>query len=268
MNTLQLCRQVKKLLQDRTWTIPNGTASSNKVFAPSSVFITAGQRLDDDAFSNRRTPMAQIYVLSSTYVHTHEIRQELGIRLAVSVPGDAVGEVAIMGGNPTDGLTNPQESSKGRGLLEIAEQVQLTLAYLSRENGVNIQLRTSSAISPSVRDDNQYVAMQDYTFEAYVSDGRYYPNGSLFRFDSDTDTLSWKNPPSRFDFYRMMVRRGNSTSSAAPNTVNDGTEVYTGTGESTGITPGYKFSLFATYDDLNSSPSADRVWSTPLTVTT
>lgn len=264
MNTLQLCRQVKKLLQDRTWTIPNGTASANRVFAPSSVFITAGPS-DDEALGNRRTPFAMIYVMSSQMVHLHEMRQDIGIRIAVSVPGDAIGEVSMMGGNPVDGVSNPQESSRGRGLLEVGEQVLLTLAYLTKTNGVNVQLRSTSAVASVVQDGNEYVALQDYHFEAFVSDGRYYPNGSLFRVDS-SGTLTWQNPPTRFDFYRMIVRRASSTTAPAPNLPTEGTAVYSGTAETVAGVAGYKHSLFATYDDLNSTPSADRFWSTPLTV--
>ena len=264
MNTFQLCRQVKKLLADRTWDLPNSDSSSNKVFAKGSVFITAGSVVDKDALANRRTPLAMIHVLNCNYVRTHEIEQNIGIRLMTSVPGDAIGETAIMGGSRTLGSDNPQEISQGRGILEVAEQVQLTLAFLSKVSGVTLQMRGSSAIGTQVRDDNQYVAIQDYTFKAYITDGRYYPNGSMFRVvDNGDDTygLAWKNPPTTgSDFDEMLVRRGSSVGDPAPNNLTDGTSVYSGSGESIAtVTGGYNYALFATYDSA-------KFWSPPIPV--
>lgn len=266
MNTFQLCRQVKKLLSDRTWELPNGDSSSNKVFADGSVFITAGSAVDRDALSNRRTPLAMIHVLNCNYVETHEIEQNIGIRIMTSVPGDAIGEVAIMGGSKTLGSDNPQERSQGRGLLEIAEQVQLTLAFLSKVSGVTLQMRGSSAIGTQVREDNQYVAIQDYTFKAYITDGRYYPNGSMFRVvnnggDPVTYGLAWKNPPTAgSDFHQMQVRRGDATTDPAPNNITDGTPVYAGSAEAVAtVDNGYNYALFATYD-------SGAFWSPPISV--
>ena len=173
MNTWQLCKQLKDLLQAREWEGDSG----NIVFASSSVFSTAGP-IDDDALGNRRTPFAMIYVLGSQVDPTMNelpglLRQEIGVRLAVSVPGDAVGENPLMGANPTG--TNPYTSSKGRGLLEVQEELLATIEYLGNSNGINIQSRASSAVASSVQQDNEYVCARDYTFEALVTSSRSYP---------------------------------------------------------------------------------------------
>ena len=261
MNTWQLCKQLKDLLQAREWEGDSG----NIVFASSSVFSTAGP-IDEDALGNRRTPFAMIYVLGSQVDPTMNelpglIRQEIGVRLAVSVPGDAVGENPLMGANPTG--TNPYTSSKGRGLLEVQEELLATIEYLGNSNGINIQSRASSAVASSVQQDNEYVCARDYTFEALVTSSRSYPPARSFASaeSGGTVTLTWKNPAERFDFYQVIVRRGATSGAAAPTAIDGGTAIYNGTAATDTDIPGagtWNYSIFATYDDISSAPALDR----------
>ncbi len=231
MNTWQLLREIKSVLNGQVW-----TGGSNQVFGTDSAIVTVAP--ETEAGAAVRFPAALIMPLDATVDPDHGqqqdfIRQRIGIRILNSVPGDVMGEFPLIGGFWT---TAASSDSDGRGLLEIEEELYNALDLLSADDGVEIQLMGTGA-TQAVLLDIGYVAYRDYEFEGWVTTSRDYPPGREFIVSSLTTgsvSLNWINPSvTRYDFRRMMLRR--LSGSSAP-TATTGTEVVLASDTSTSHT--------------------------------
>jgi hypothetical protein len=271
MNTYQILRQVKYLLLSRNW-----SGSSNKLFASGSVLISAG--LTDAAKPHIRVPFALISPEDASVDPSHRnepdlIQQSIRITICNAVPGDVLGENAIIGANIPD-----RTKSEGRGLLELEEEVFAAVQFLSTDNGVVIQHVATGAARPLIDPDLGYVLSREYTFEAQTTASRFYhpPIRLSATGGAGSVSLSWTLPPDRYDRFRVVLRR--ASGATAPATVTSGTGVTLSGNLATSVTDSglaagtYSYSLFAQYDETNSTPSqADRtsaaVSKTSITVT-
>lgn len=263
MNTWQTLKQLRYLLRARNW-----TGSSTDVFG--SVHVSVGPT--EDAFRNLQYPLALIRPLAATVDPEHDeesdlIVQQVAVRLAVAVP-DGIGEAALLGANRTAGST----SSKGRGLLEVEEELFAAIEFLDQLSGISNQCRARSAVDAQVT-EAEYVVFRDYVFDLYVTADRYYHPATQFA-GSDAGggsaSLSWTLPPDRYDRLRMILRR--ATGSTAPTSVTDGTGVSLSADLATSKTdtPGvgtWSYALFVAYDETHSTLSTEERYSSSATKT-
>jgi len=261
MNTWQVLRQFKYLLKAQKW--PSGTKP-----AFGSVHVTVAP--DERAMERFRFPLALVRPLGSIVdpIYNEEgdiLRQDIQVTLIVSVASDAIGEAALIGGNRSGGVTE----SSGRGLLEVEEVLFDAITRVNGIDGVEMVAKQKSAVEAQIRGDVQYVAWRGYNIEAFTTVDRFYHPATRLAgtgLGGGSVSLTWKLPPSRYDLYRMTLRR--AAGGTPPATPASGTGV-TLSGDlvsSVTDTPGagtFSYALFAQYDesydqDTGSPSSAER----------
>lgn len=196
------------------------------------------------------------------------IRVEPSLLLVVSIPGDAVGENAILGANRLSEL-----ASDGRGLLEVQEIIFQQVRLMNSDDGIRLEFRGSSEANAVQDPDLGYVAFREYIFELWTGFERFYPTVAWFTATdqgSGIARLLWRNPSSRFDLFRIRIRR--AAGSIAPATINDGVEITLPTDlpVSHNDTPGagtFSYSIFVTYDERTEPPDTDDHISSKLAAT-
>ena len=163
MNTWQCLRQIQYLLRQQAW-----TGSSTLVFASQSVIVTAAPH--EEVVEKVTMPIAMIRPGSCTVDRFTPdlLDQEVVITLGVSHAGDAYGEFPVLGGHRTS-----QTQSKGRGLLEVEEEMFNAVELLNTDDGIIIQFRGASATQPKFVSD-QYLLFRDYLFRLDVTADRFY----------------------------------------------------------------------------------------------
>lgn len=273
MNIYQITQQLKYLIQQRTW--DDGTATgSNSVFNDNSIVVTVGP--SETAFASMIPPICLIRpgIATSDPVADEEpdlLMQSFNILLGVVVPGDAVGESALIGAN-----RQANDSSKGRGLLEVEEQLLQSVSLLNSVNGIEMYNRTKSEASATLDDSNRYTVFREYGFEALCAVSRYYPPctrvTSADGASANEAEISYFIPPERFDGTGKprILRVSGATPTTDPA---DGaaTVVQAGTGSQSlspmpfvvTDTPGagqFSYSVWAIYDDTGNEGSVSAFW--------
>ena len=214
MNVWQVCKQIKYLLQQRKW---ENDASGSFVFNANSVNVTVGPM--EQAFSTMITPVALIRPGAATSDPTHDeepnlIMQSLGVMLSVVVPGDEIGENALLGAG-----RQSQTSSKGRGLLEVEEELYASISLLNSVNGLEVYNRAKSDAIAELVDENRYSAYREYTFEVLSTSERFYPSvtrmTAVDAAGAGDATLTYLHAPIRFDITEARILR---VSGATPTT--------------------------------------------------
>lgn len=140
-----------------------------------------------------------------------------------SVPGDMRGENALIGANRTGGAA----ASSGRGILEYAEEVARTLRQIQETLGIKIIGRRKSDVGTGILEGLGYVAMRQTIFQAQCTDSRYYH--PPLRVDASvagpTVTVTWADPPTRFDGVSRTLQLRRAAGATPPATITDGTQV-------------------------------------------
>jgi hypothetical protein len=270
MNVQQFARQIRFKLLARTWPdSPGGTVFAN-------VYVSQGPA-EDLAPSSMRYPFALVRVLDSTTDlddQRYQV-QRFEIVSVVQATGDQVGEFAMTGGHRTS-----QGTSRGRGLLEVEEQVLQALQFVDPTGGVRLQLVSSNAAEGVFVQDVGYVAMRALTFQARLTTDRDYPtpNGGralLSAVVGSTVTLSWTGHE-RFDLYAartapssLTAARGGyslvrKSGSSAPTSLTDGVPVnlsanFATTATDTPGTGTWSYTLFPQYDEFGDATA----WANP-----
>lgn len=261
MNTWQAARQIKHKLLSRAW--PDSPFGS--VFA--SVYVTQGPA-EDVAPSSIRYPAAIIRTLDSTTdKDTQSFHvQKFEIIILVAHQGDQFGEFAMIGGHRIS-----QGQSRGRGILEVEEQVRQALQFLDQTSGVRLQLMSIGAGESVFTADAGYIVSRPMQFQARLTTDRVYPapnSGKTLKtaVSGGSVTLSW-TWHTRFDLheartapYQDMAARGYLTlvrksGGTPPASVTDGTVVTLASNAATTVvdTPAsgtYSYALFAQYDEF------------------
>lgn len=206
MNTWQILQQLRFKLLARRW---EGSALSEKVFQESSVIVSVGG--DSEAMATLITPTCMIQPLgaSSDPAHDEEpdlIMQSINVRVTVTVPGDPLGEFSLVGGG-----RQGQGDSRGRGLLEVEEEVLGAIGELNTIDGIVIYNRAKSEAQAELDDEDRYTALRAYSFEALTTASRFYhPVEKFAAVDAaaagDAD-LTWIPSPSRFDSRGVRILR-------------------------------------------------------------
>lgn len=276
MNAWQVLRQLKYILTQRTW-----QGSGSVVFPSGSVKIT--EAMGEAA---KRTGIRMPFALISPGAGQSDpeaneepdlIRRDIVVSTMVAIPGDHVGERALIGANVPD-----YTKSEGRGVLEVEEEVLAAIKYAATDLGVVIEHKATGVAKPVIDPDLGYVLTQDVLFQAWLTAARFYHPGINFvaTGGSGQVSLSWGLPPDRYDRYRMVLRR--AAGATAPTSISGGTGVTLASSLATsvvdsGLAAGtYSYALFATYDEKDGRPDgtpdtdqrvSDSVTRTSVTVT-
>ena len=206
MNTWQVMQQVRFLLAARRW---EGLPLAQPVFQQNSIVVSVLG--DEPVMATLIPPTALIQPLASQTdpVHDEEpelVVQAMNVRLTVTVPGDYLGEYALLGGG-----RQSQTDSRGRGLLEVEEELMAAIAVLEADAGVVILNRAKGAAESEIDDENRYTAMRSYQFEVITTASRYYPPVRNFNaVDGAVSTfcdVSWDLAPLRWDTRGVRLLR-------------------------------------------------------------
>lgn len=257
MNVWQIVRQLKYLLLQRQW-----EGSGSDVFQDNSVVITVAP--DEQALAVLIPPIALIRPLGaqSDPMHDEEpdlILQSMAVRLSVTVPGDALGQSALIGGG-----RQSQTDSRGRGLLEIEEELYASIGSLNTINGVVIYSRAKSEAEAELDEDNRYSCIRSYLFDALATADRFYhPVMGFVAADAaasgDCD-LTWTVAPTRFDSRGIRILRiAGATPVTSPT---DGSATVVLSGAAFPGSPGthtdspgtgqFSYTIWVTYDEYDS----------------
>jgi len=257
MNVWQVIRQLKYLLIQRQW---DGTGAD--VFQDNSVVITVAP--DEQALATLISPTAIIRPMGaqSDPIHDEEpdlILQSIGVRLSTTVPGDALGEYALIGGGRQSAT-----DSRGRGLLEVEEELFAALAELGTIDGVVIYNKAKSAADAELDDNNRYSAFRTYMFEVLTTETRFYhPVLGFVATDNVASTfcdLNWTSAPMRFDSRGVRILRKSGSSPATNPTDMSATVVADGSAFPAVAgywrdRPGagtFSYTIWVTYDEFGS----------------
>ena len=246
MNRWQHARQIKHLLSAAVW------PDSELVFG----FLAISAGLND--FPSRRGNIFPAVVISPgsgsndpSDPRIHSLSWNLW--LMTRNQGDGFGEAALVGANRTGG-------SLGRGLLEVEEQLQVTLEEIGDETGLSMVLYASSSADSIVHEDYDTIALNSFAFSSKATTRRFYhpptrlaattPGGGVA-------ALTWRLPPDRFDRLELVLRRAAGATPPATATSGTGVTLSGPLAVSVSDTPGvgtFSYSLFALYDEINTPP--------------
>lgn len=164
MTEADLLAKIKTELAAQTWT--GGGAS---VFASGSVAIVPA--LADaipQALSTMRVPICLIEPGGgeSDPVHDEEpdfMRFTPNVLILTAIPGDVVGENAVVGANKTGGAL----ASEGRGILELEQELYNAVGKLNALEGVTLQIRQKGTQGAVRRSPSEWIAYRVYGLESW-----------------------------------------------------------------------------------------------------
>lgn len=263
MNPWQISRQLKHLLLARKWP---GVGGETVLGA-----VRVTQALSENALKELRLPCALIRIGDSSADDENPglLAQNFDITVVAAVAGDEVGERALIGANRPDA----ELSSKGRGLLEIEEQVLETVRQLLNINGIRVAERHRSDPAVAIVGDIGYTLSRDYRLEAICTDQKFYHPATLFAgsdLGGGNVSLTWTLPPDRYDRNDVILRR--AAGAVPPATETSGTGVTLSGPLATSVTdaPGagvFSYSIFGGYDEFGQGSSKQFSGPTSLTIT-
>lgn len=263
MTDRQLLLRIKSILIARKW-----LDSGDRVFAPGSVLTT--QWPQNEAWARLIPPIAIIKVGGGTRDPEHGeasdlLSQQVSIVVITAERGDRFGEAALVGAHRSSKTTG-----RGRGILEVQEEVLTALDYLSAKDGVYVRLVGVGPAAPEIVDALGYVVSRELRFEARVTTMATYhrPLSVATSVAGSNVTLSWTAPDDTTDLISYTVRRVSGAQPVAFRS--DGTDVALGSPLDVSVvdTPGsgtWTYSVFAGYADPGGSVAnnfSDYGWAT------
>ena len=257
INSFQLLNEVVTELQSLSW-----AGSSTPVFHDDSIRVIGGDAIE--AFAEGLIfPAALIRPGASTSdpLHGEEpdlIQFSFDVILIAVGPGDRVGAHPIMGAY-RQGLTD----SRGRGLLELEEELFNAVSHLRDAQGVRVQSIATGAVVSAPHDADNVIAAREYSFDAQVTADRFYHAPiavTATDLGGGQSRIRWSDPPPRGDRIDIQIQRlggptapANETQGTTVANVAVGVESYV---DSPGVGE-FSYTVFATYNDHGGS-SLDR----------
>lgn len=244
MTPRQFLRQVRYLLATATYQ----TSPNDLVFGS----VRHATQIPLALLQEMRFPAALVVDDSFEPHAEHPLlrEQKLRIVLLVRMAADPFGEKAMIGGH-RDLATG---SATGRGLLEIQAEALRIISQLDRDDGIHLQLGVASTPAPLQADGVDAVVYQELPMRGWMYATASYPAATslvLAQVGANV-TVTWTNPPARFDRVAMkadVVRKANS----APTSRTDGTVLSTAaTSPLTDSAPGagtWYYGVWPQYDD-------------------
>lgn len=263
MNLWQIAHQLRYKLQDRDW-----PSSSTAVFDQNAVVCTPG--LDLDELKNLVHPVALIFFREEQSDPEHgeapDYREgRIIVRVGVDQAGDRYGQHSLLGASRTG-----QTDSRGRGLLELDPEINGAIGDLAKQDGLWIRSDMDGAAEVTP-EPLPHLTYRDHAFKVRYTMDRFYPPPFNFTATDQANgsdvALAWSLPPTRYDTYRVILRR--ASGSTAPADKDSGTSISLSGNLATSKTddPGtgtFSYALFLTYDEEDIRPggtpdSDDRV---------
>ncbi len=271
MDPWQQARQIQYLLRERLW---DGVASgAEKVFR--TVLVSPGQ---EEELVDERVGFPFIWINDAGAEFDPQDKEQLRLydqswELMVfhGNMNDGGGQALLLGANRSGGKT----SSKGRGLMEVTRELLDTLASLGPADGMSLRLMAKSKARPLRIKRHGYLIQQAFAFNTRASNQLTYPTPTRVTFvdlGGGSFRLDCKPPPERYDAVRLVIRYDDVTG-VPPTSPTGGTGGGFAGFTSTfiifaGVTPGtVGVSIWSIYDDFGDPPSADDVFSGPISVT-
>lgn len=268
LNRWQCAKQIEYLLKSLTW--PDSPSES--VFG-TRVAVTAQRSGHVGGLAGATVPPAEAFLSERTGPFAI-------VRAADSVPQGRGPEIArfsveaFVRGLGTTQMRNSvvggsrgasgAGSSTGRGALELEEVVRSRFNWVTASDyGIQARVVAASTVRAFEAQPEWSVIPLELEVHNVVAD-RYYdpPYRLLATGGSGQVVLAWSLPPDRFDRLSVILRR--AAGATAPTTVAGGTGVTLASALATTKTDTvaagtYSYSLFAAYDETNSTPTtADR----------
>ena len=274
MSPWQAAQQLKFRLLTRTW--PD---SPNRPVFP-TVHVTQGPiEAKADTF---RMPCVVLRTMASEADPEQPTLkwQTFEAVIAAVQTGDTLGEFAIVGGQRTS-----QGGSRGRGILELEEQLLQVTSEMNHMDGVHVQEMAAGAVEADMVDGVGYVAVRPITLRVLTTLDRVYTVPNVGKRLTATVgafvTLTW-HWAERFDLHaayaaqvQISAARGSLilrrlAGAVAPATVTDGVGItILNNAQSVVDAPGagtFSYSLFARYDEFNDGATSLRT-TAPASVT-
>jgi hypothetical protein len=265
VNIWQVAKQVRYLLRARRW---EGNGAYEQVFNEESVIVSSNPPMD--ALKIVTPPMAIIRIMGGSLDPQYRqnprmVQRSIGITLATWGPHDPHNTAPIIGGARRNTATFGQESSEGRGLTEIEEEVYEVLALAGQTQGVKIQIAGATEQITEAHPQVGWISSEELEFDVWCNSARRYHPVEEFRASEagGTVTLNWSLPPDRFDLFRIVIVR--KAGSSPSSDVTDGTTIltstipYSGLATSTTNAPGagtWTYTAFVAYDETADTPAS------------
>lgn len=272
----QVSQAIQYALRNRKW---EGNAGYTVVFISSGVRVTPIVLKEWLATK----PMPLCIIQLGAVQHDPQvpalIDQQIDVILAQMVPGDEVGEWAVIGGNRKGATTTGQADSGGRGLTEIEEEFWAVAQLMTQDVGVQAQANATSDLKVEQLENGRFVASRQYGIRAKCSTARSYLGVTAFVATGASGSFSatWAKAPTQWDTAGLAAISGGQvlvykSGATAPTTPTDGTAVpLLGTDTSKTVTPvsagTYSVSIFTAYCESGVSPAVAERYSDPVSQT-
>ena len=276
MTPWQLGQAIQANLRARDW---EGNVAYQNVFSRGSTRISpiVAERL----LSLKSFPLCLIGIGNATHDPQTPtlLDQTFDVVIVTGIPGDEMGENAVIGGGrpaPVAPLTSSQGQSGGRGITEVEEEFWAVVALMSQDTGIQIQGNAVSAAVVQEVAGLGFVVSRQYSIRATCTTMRTYLNATALVASAATGgavTLAWTPAPTQWDTFAgsggQVIRY--AAGSTPPATRSAGLAGPTVTGVASGAVQSglasgmYSFSLFTAYNETGGA-SPDR-WSDPNSIT-
>ncbi len=218
MNAWQIAKQLRYKFRNQVW-----PETSGQLIWGNRVHITNNMPLSEYAHLGSPAMLIGVNDDQQDEQTAGYVKQIFTAAYWCSVAGDMRGENAMIGANRTAGAV----SSSGRGILEYSEEVSRTLKQIQETLGIKIIGKRKSDVGTGIIEGLGYVAARQTIFEAKCTDERYYHpplrvDGSAL---AGTVTLTWADPPVRFDGVSRTLRIRRAAGATPPALVTDGSQV-------------------------------------------
>lgn len=164
MNESDLLSNIKTRLLAQAW-----TGSATKVFPTGSVAVVPSiADATQQALNTMRTPICLIEpgVAESDPSHDEEpdfIKFSPNIMILTAIPGDVVGENAVVGANKTGGST----ASEGRGILELEQEFYNAVGKLNALESITLLVRQKGQQGAVRKSPAEWIAYRIYSLETW-----------------------------------------------------------------------------------------------------
>lgn len=248
MNVWQVAKQLRYILRSADW-----PGNGDPVFG--AVHVTNGLAEEEYALLKMPGCLISIGDSVSDAEDPDYVIQNFMVSWMCQVAGDVRGESPLLGASRPSGNT----SSRGRGVLEIEEEVSRALRQMQDSVGVRLLGRRRSTPEVGLFSDFGYVALRSMMVEVKCTDARYYhpPRDVVATAGGGNVTVTWTDPPDRYDRRRLRLRRSNSAT--PPSDESSGTDlgfVALGVNTYLDVAPGagtWSYAVFASYTDTGAA---------------
>lgn len=245
MNQTQLAQQIRYLLGKRAW-----GGSGSLLFNDRQVVVSE-MPLADLATTMAGKPFAVVRMGGESFdPQWPEIAgaMDVTVEVCTQVPADHSGQASVIGG-PRPSFT----ASGGAGVSELMDEVKAEVKRLETIGGISVLSQISGA-TKTQRVDRGYWVSKSLTITAKGhAEPFYHPARDI---GESGGTISWTNPPDRFDLVSMVLRYASGSTAPSSPTAGTGASLSSDLATSydaSALSGTYSFALFGGYHPRGSS---------------